>query len=144
MSHGNLAAKVVASDFWPSCENCQLYKACQGRTPTSRVPALVALGKGKRGVRGRNADRSLVGRHRRHRSAAHRLYKLRGGGPSGQRACRSPAALPGIGAGAKKTGIRDGKSGAPKSWTQNHRRSHAVCSNAISKFSQSRASYAPW
>jgi hypothetical protein len=30
MSHGNLAAKVVASDFWPSCENCQFYKACKG------------------------------------------------------------------------------------------------------------------
>jgi hypothetical protein len=29
MSQGNLAGKVVAFDFWPSCENCQFYKACR-------------------------------------------------------------------------------------------------------------------
>jgi len=29
MSHGNLAGKVVAFDFWPACENCVLYEACK-------------------------------------------------------------------------------------------------------------------
>ena len=29
MSHGNLAGKVVASDFWPTCETCVFFEACQ-------------------------------------------------------------------------------------------------------------------
>ena len=29
MSHGNLERKVVALNFWPSCENCVHYTTCQ-------------------------------------------------------------------------------------------------------------------
>lgn len=31
MSHGNLEGKLVASDFWPSCENCRFFEACKVR-----------------------------------------------------------------------------------------------------------------
>ncbi len=34
----HLAAKIVASDFWPSCENCQLYKACKGEPQHPAFP----------------------------------------------------------------------------------------------------------
>lgn len=38
MSHGNLEAKIVTSDFWPSCENCQFYKACKGEPQHPAFP----------------------------------------------------------------------------------------------------------
>src|SRR3989442_6642713 len=31
MSHGNLASKVVAFDFWPACENCRFFASCKVR-----------------------------------------------------------------------------------------------------------------
>ena len=31
MSHGNLAGKVVAFDFWPACHNCAFFDACSVR-----------------------------------------------------------------------------------------------------------------
>ena len=31
MSHGNLEGKLVASDFWPACENCRFFEACKVR-----------------------------------------------------------------------------------------------------------------
>jgi len=31
MSHGNLAGKVVAFDFWPACENCRFFASCKIR-----------------------------------------------------------------------------------------------------------------
>jgi len=31
MSHGNLAGKVVAFDFWPACENCRFFEACKSQ-----------------------------------------------------------------------------------------------------------------
>jgi hypothetical protein len=38
MSHGNLESKVVAFDFWPACENCQLYEACKTRPRHAAYP----------------------------------------------------------------------------------------------------------
>lgn len=38
MLQGNLEGKVVAFDFWPSCENCQLYKACKGEPQHPAFP----------------------------------------------------------------------------------------------------------
>ena len=31
MSKGNLEGKLVARDFWPTCENCRLFAACKVR-----------------------------------------------------------------------------------------------------------------
>jgi hypothetical protein len=31
MSTGNLEGKLVASDFWPACENCHSFEACKVR-----------------------------------------------------------------------------------------------------------------
>ena len=31
MSQGGLEGKLVASDFWPACENCRYFEACKGR-----------------------------------------------------------------------------------------------------------------
>src|SRR5713226_4697024 len=31
MSTGNLEGKLVASDFWPACENCRYFEACKVR-----------------------------------------------------------------------------------------------------------------
>jgi len=31
MSRGNLEGKVVAFDFWPTCQNCQLFESCKMR-----------------------------------------------------------------------------------------------------------------
>ena len=31
MSHGNLEGKIIAPDFWPSCETCQLFESCKVR-----------------------------------------------------------------------------------------------------------------
>jgi hypothetical protein len=38
MSHGNLEGKLVAHDFWPTCENCRLFAACQVRPKHPAYP----------------------------------------------------------------------------------------------------------
>ena len=38
MAHGNLAGKLVPHDFWPACENCRRFVACQVRPQHPAYP----------------------------------------------------------------------------------------------------------
>ena len=38
MSKGKLEGKLVARDFWPTCENCRLFAACQVRPKHPAYP----------------------------------------------------------------------------------------------------------